>query len=125
MRGMHRKKIIRRFTRTNMSSIPQASGFNARFLTNKIKKLMDNFFFQIFKAYQSRVLTKNIIAENFNAVLLIIMHPEKNKVCMKIACIKLYSCYSCCCLLTFYLQNRNSKAVDMILSYIIAVNYTF
>ena len=75
MRGMHLKNIIRRFRRTNMSRLPQASGSNAKFLTNKKRNLWIFFFLQIFKAYH----WTESIAKTFNALLLILINPGEDQ----------------------------------------------
>ena len=43
MRDITRKSCIRRFSSTNRSRLTHTFGFNAKFLTNKITKIVDDF----------------------------------------------------------------------------------
>ena len=57
--------------------------FQCQISTTKITKSVDDFL--NFQNLSESSIKHKIIAENFNAVLLLIMQPDKNKVCMQIA----------------------------------------
>ena len=70
-----------------------------------------------------------MIAENFNAVLLLMMQLEKNKVCMQIAYKKAEFLFFMLLSSCIYKTETNiliaATHKNMILSYTIAVNNTF
>ena len=52
------KSCIRRFSGTNRSRLTNISGFNAKFLTSKITKVMDDFFFNFQSLSESSIRYK-------------------------------------------------------------------